>query len=157
MNEFIGFGVVLAGAIIVSFEKSRGIFVKGFGMMLVAMIIWSIMTLFVDYGLSKMSFWDYFMLDNLGSAMAGLTLFIIPTMRRQVISGFKTAWVRQYIWFSCNNILDFFGQMSIKKSLAIAPSVGLVTVVTQVQSFYAIIIGIFFTVFIPHIIRENIS
>ena len=66
-NELLGFVVVLAGATIVSFEKSRGIFIKGFGMILIAILMWSVMTLFIDYGLTKMSFWDYFLLDTLGS------------------------------------------------------------------------------------------
>lgn len=157
LNELLGFVIVLAGAAIVSFEKSKGIFIKGFGMILIAILIWSVMTLFIDYGLTKMSFWDYFMLDNLGSALAGLTMFIIPSIRKQVIEGIKTATTKKYIWFSWNNVLDFFGQMSIKKALAIAPSAGLVTVVMQVQSFYAILIGIMLTLFIPHIIEEDIS
>lgn len=157
LNELLGFIVILAGATIVSFEKSKGIFIKGFGMILIAILIWSVMTLFIDYGLTKMSFWDYFMLDNLGSALAGLTMLIIPSVRRQVIEGIKTATTKKYIWFSWNNVLDFFGQMGTKKALAIAPSAGLVTVVMQVQSFYAILIGVLLTLFIPHIIKEDIS
>lgn len=156
-NELSGFVIVLFGATIVSFEKSKGIFIKGFGMILIAILMWSVMTLFIDYGLTKMSFWDYFMIDNLGSALAGLTMFIIPSIRRQVIEGIKTARIGKYVWFSWNNILDFFGQMSIKKALAIAPSAGLVTVVMQVQSFYAILIGVFLTLLIPNIIKEDIS
>lgn len=156
-NELIGFVVVLAGATIVSFEKSKGIFIKGFGMILIAILMWSVMTLFIDYGLTKMTFWDYFMLDNLGSALAGLTMFIIPSIRKQVIEGIKTARLGKYVWFSWNNILDFFGQMSIKKALAIAPSAGLVTVVMQVQSFYAILIGVLLTLLIPDVIKEDIS
>ena len=156
-NELVGFVIVLAGATIISFEKTKGIFIKGFGMILIAILMWSVMTLFIDYGLTKMSFWDYFMLDNFGSALAGLTMFIIPSIRRQVIEGIKTAQLGKYIWFSWNNVLDFFGQMSIKKALAIAPSAGLVTVVMQVQSFYAIIIGVLLTLLIPNIIKEDIS
>lgn len=156
-NELLGFIVVLVGATIVSFEKSRGIFIRGFGMILIAILMWSVMTLIIDYGLTKMSFWDYFVLDNLGSALAGLTLFIIPSIRRQVIHGLRTATTSKYIWFSGNNVLDFFGQMSIKKALAIAPSAGLVTVVMQVQSFYAIVIGVLLTLFLPSIIKEDIS
>ena len=156
-NELLGFVVVLAGATIVSFEKSRGIFIKGFGMILIAILMWSVMTLFIDYGLTKMSFWDYFLFDTLGSTLAGLTLFIIPAMRRQIIDGLKTATIGKYVWFSGNNLLDFFGQMSIKKALAIAPSAGLVTVVMQAQSFYAIVIGILLTLIIPGVIKEDIS
>ncbi|MCI0542712.1 EamA family transporter [bacterium] len=156
-NELLGFVIVLIGATIVSFEKNKGIFIKGFGVILIAIFMWSVMTLFIDYGLTKMSFWNYFMLDNLGSALAGLTMFIVPSIRRQVVEGIKTARIGKYIWFSWNNILDFFGQMSIKKALAVAPSAGLVTVVMQVQSFYAILIGILLTLLIPSVIKEDIS
>lgn len=156
-NELLGFVIVLMGATMVSFEKRRGLFINGFGMILIAIIMWSVMTLVIDYGLTKISFWDYFMLDTLGSALAGLTLFIIPSMRNQIFNGLRVATIGKYVWFSGNNLLDFFGQMSIKKALAIAPSAGLVMVVMQAQSFYAIIIGIVLTLFLPNIIREDVS
>ncbi|RJQ14033.1 hypothetical protein C4553_01760 [Candidatus Parcubacteria bacterium] len=156
-NELIGFFIVLIGATMVSLERTKSFFIKGFGMILIAIVMWSVMTLFIDFGLTKMSFWDYFLLDNLGSALAGLTLFIVPTMRKEVIDGIKTATGGKYFWYSWNNMLDFFGQMSIKKALAIASSAGLVTVVMQVQSFYAIVIGILLTLFVPHIIKEDIA
>lgn len=156
-NELLGFIIILVGTIIISLEKNKSIFIKGFGMILIAILMWSVMTLFIDYGLTKMSFWDYFMLDNLGSALAGLPLFLIPAIRKQVIEGIKTATAGKYVWFSWNNVLDFFGQMSIKKALAIAPSAGLVSIVMQVQSFYAIIIGALLTLYFPSIIKEDIS
>lgn len=156
-NELLGFIVVLIGATIVSLEKSRSFVIKGFGMILIAILLWSVMTLFVDYGLTKMSFWDYLLLDTLGSALAGPTLLLIPAMRRQIMDGLRTAVLAKYVWFNGNNLLDAIGQISIKKALAIAPSAGLVTVVMQVQSFYAIVIGILLTIFLPHIIKENIS
>ena len=51
----------------------------------------------------------------------------------------------------------FLGQVSIKKSLLLGSSAGLVTVVTQVQSLYGIILGVILTLCIPHIIKEDIS
>lgn len=156
-NEVLGFVIVLFGATVVSFQKGRGGFIKGFGMIIIAIIIWSVMTLFIDYGLTKMSFWDYLLLDNLGSALAGIPMFIVPSVRRKVLEGIKSASIKKYIWYSGNNILDFFGQMSIKKALALAPSAGLVTVVMQIQSFYAILIGVLLTFLMPNIIKEEIS
>ncbi len=46
---------------------------------------------------------------------------------------------------------------TMKKAISIAPSVGLVTVVTQVQSFYGIILGLVFTLLFPKIFNEDIS
>ncbi|MEK7159213.1 MAG: DMT family transporter [Patescibacteria group bacterium] len=156
-KELLGFFVVLFGGIIISFERKRNLFAKGLGMILIAIFLWSVMYIVIDYGLTKMSFWDYFLLDTLGSGLAGIFLFLIPVMRRQIVTGLKTATVSKYLWFSGNNLLDLFGQISIKKALTIAPSVGLVTVVTQVQAFYALVIGILLTLFLPSIFKEDIA
>jgi len=157
-NEWLGFIVVFAGAIIVSLEKigSKG-FIKGFWLILIAILIWSVVTVMVDYGLQKIAFWDYFILDIFGQGVGGLSLLLLSPMRREIIAGVKTGTVKKYNLFMGNNLLDIFGQMSIKKALAIGPSAGLITVVTQVQSFYAIMIGLTLSIFLPHIIKEDIS
>ncbi|PIP65296.1 hypothetical protein COU77_02705 [Candidatus Peregrinibacteria bacterium CG10_big_fil_rev_8_21_14_0_10_49_16] len=156
-HEVVGFMIVLCGAMIVSLERTKGLFTKGLGMILIAILIWSIMTLFVDFGLTKMSFWEYLLLDNLGSALAGPTLCIIPSIRKQVLHGIKTANLGKYACFTWNNLTDFLGQLMFKKALVLAPSAGLVTVVVQVQSFYSISIGVLLTLFLPHLITEDIS
>ncbi len=156
-SQLLAFVIILSGALIISFDKNKKSFIKGFWLILMAIIMWSIMTISIDYGLTKMSFWDYFLLDNLGSGIAGLTLFIIPSIRHRVITGIRSASKHKFIWFTWNNILDFFGQMSIKKALSFAPAAGLVSVISQVQSFYAIVIGIILTLLIPHTIKEDIS
>ncbi len=156
-REWLGFIIVFIGGLAISVEKRRGSFIKGIGMIMIAILIWSGLTLVIDYGLTKVSFWDYFMFDNLGQAVAGLTLLIFSRTRTQVMEGIRTATKEKYAWFTWNNLLDFFGQMSIKKALAIAPTAGLVTIVTQVQSFYAIVIGIILTVLVPNVIKEDIS
>ena len=157
-NEWLGFIVVFAGAMIVSLEKiGRKGFIKGFWLILIAILIWAVITVVIDYGLQKIAFWDYFVLDVLGQGIGGLLLLLIPAIRREIITGVKAATFKKYNLFMGNNLLDLFGQMSVKKALALGPSAGLVTVVTQVQSFYAIIIGITLSIFLPRIIKEDIS
>ncbi len=155
--EWIAFIVVLAGTTIASFEKKARRFSKGFGMILIAIIIWSALTLITDYGLEKMSFIDYFTLDLFGGALAALTFLPFAFMRKEIVLGIKTATPSKYGWFTLNNLLDLGGQTVLKQALIIAPSAGLVNVITQVQSFYAILIGIVLTVFMPHVIKEDIS
>jgi len=156
-NELWGFAIVFIGTLIVSFEKTERKLIKGFGMIIIAILLWSILTLMIDYGLTKMTFWDYFVFDTLGSGLAGLALFIIPKIRKEVLTGIKTAKINKYLWYTGNNIFDFAGQMCAKGALAIAPSAALVVVVNQAQSFYAIIIGALLTVFIPSSFKENIK
>lgn len=157
LNETIGSIITLFGAVFVSFEKGKGVVTRGLGMILIAIIIWSAVNILVVYGLTKMSFWDYFILDNLGSALAGVALLVIPSIRQQVVRGIKTAGIKKYFWFFWNNSLDFLGQMSIKKALSLTSAVGLVSVITQVQSFYAILIGVLLTLLVPQIMKEDIT
>lgn len=157
VDQVLAFIIVLFGAVIVSYEPSKKIFTPGFGMIVIAILMWSVMTLMIDFGLTKMSFWHYFMLDNFGSGIAGLTLFVPKKIRTQVISGIKDAKIGKISWFSINNILDSLGQLTIKKALALGPSAGLVTVLMQVQSLYAIGIGVMLTLLVPRVIHEDIS
>lgn len=100
LREIVGSMIVLFGAVVVSFEKSKGVVTKGLGMILIAIIIWSAVNILVAYGLTKMSFWDYFILENLGSALAGVVLLVIPSMRQQVVEGIKTAGIKNISGFS---------------------------------------------------------
>jgi hypothetical protein len=59
--------------------------------------------------------------------------------------------------FTLNNVIDFFGQMSAKKAIDLAPSVALVTVVGQTQSFFAVLIGGLLTFLAPHVFHEDVS
>jgi len=157
--EWTAFLLVLIGGTVVSVEKVKGDFLvtKGFSWMMTAIVIWSVMFLVSDYALEHMSFWDFFILDNLGNALAGIPLMLYGPSRRQIMLGIKTAIPQKYGWFILNNFLDFFGQMSIKKSLALAPSAGLVTVAMQVQSVYIVILGVVLTLLVPDKIKEDIT
>jgi hypothetical protein len=104
-----------------------------------------------------MPFWDFFILDTLGAALVAPFLLLHPYVRAEIVLGIRTATQSKYGWFFLNDVLDTVGQMSIKKSLALAPSAGLVSVVMQVQAFYAIAIGILLTLLFPKFITEDIS
>jgi len=161
LKEFVAFLLVLVGATIISIDKSgareKFAFTKGAKWMLVAIVMWAVIFLIADFALTKMPFTDFFILDTLGAALAGLPLMLIPATRRRVVYGIKTAVPQKYGWFLLNNFLDFFGQMTMKKALALSPSAGLVTVAIQVQSFYGIVLGFILTTLFPHIFKEDIS
>lgn len=157
VDELIAFMVVLTGAVIVSVDRKKGWVMKGFSMTMIAVFLWAVVTLVTDYGLTKMAFWDYVIWEHVGAAFAGLTLFLVPSMRKEVIQGLKESRLAKYGWFGLNNFFDFLAQLIIKKALVLAPSAALVTVVLQSQSVYAILIGVCLTLLMPSIIKEDIS
>lgn len=156
-RELVGFFVILAGALAVSQDGKRGRFMAGFGWILIAMLMWAGLTLLTDYGLTTMDYWHFAIIESFGSAVAGAMLFIVPSVRRSVVAGLQGASRRKYGWFTINNLIDFAGHLSINKAFALAPSAGLVTVVMQVQSAYAIAMGALLTILLPGVVKEDIS
>lgn len=158
-QEFLAFLLVLVGAVVVSFERVESKFklFAGAKWILIAIGIWSVMFLFADWAMTKMTFEEFFVLDTFGTALAGPILLLVPHIRRQILQGLRESKPQKFGWFVANNFLDLFGQMSMKKSLSLAPSAGLVTVAIQIQSLYIIILGIILTLLFPHAIKEDIS
>jgi len=158
-KEFLAFLLLLAGTLFVSIERNKGrlFFIKGFGWILGAILMWSMIYIIADYALSFMSFGEFMVYDTIGSTIGILPLLLSSRVRREAYAGFKNAVPAKYGWYTLNNLLDMFAQLSMKKALSLAPSAGLVSAITQVQSFYAIAFGVVLTLFLPQFFRENIS
>jgi drug/metabolite transporter (DMT)-like permease len=158
-TEGVAFALMLLGAGVVSFESTSGRvqWAKGVRWVLIAVIFWAVMFLVADYALMRMSYGTFIVLDTFGYFLAGLPLLVFASSRKQIAEGVRTAARTKYGWFSLNEVFDLLGQMTIKKSLAIAPAVGLVNVAMQVQSLYSVLIGIALTLVVPQYIKEDMS
>jgi uncharacterized membrane protein len=157
--ELICSAIIITGAFLTIIEKfSLKILIKpGVGWMLLSNLLLSILFILFSWVLIRMPFEEFIVLDTLGTGCAGLLLLLHPTSRKKVVQGIKTAKTGKYFCFGLNNTLGIFGQMSIKKAFALAPTASLVTVLIQIQSFYLIVLGLLFTLIIPHYISEDIS
>jgi drug/metabolite transporter (DMT)-like permease len=51
-NQLLAFTIILCGALIISFDKNKKSFIKGFWFILIAIVIWSAMTISINYGLT---------------------------------------------------------------------------------------------------------
>jgi uncharacterized membrane protein len=157
--DSLAFSFVFIGTVLVSVKKVEGAFrtSEGTTWLMGAIIVWSAIYVGVDWALTKITFWHYLTLEVLGNGIAGTSLFFIPRIRKDLLESVTTATTGKYFWFALTKSLDFLGQIVIKKAFILGPSAGLVTVVMQVQSAYAIAIGITLTLWFPHIIKEDIS
>jgi len=158
--QLISFGVVFLGALVLSLEKlSFEIFNyrKGALLMVPAILLISFYVLFIDYSLETLSFTDTFIYDLIGFSLAGLSLMLIPKWRGEIIEGIKTANVKKYSLFLINDTLDLSGHLIYKYALLLAPSASLVAVLGGIQPFYVLVLGGLFTIFLPHIVTENIT
>lgn len=157
--DALAFVIVLVGTVLVSVEKVEGAsrITEGTKWIAGAIFIWGAMFVGVDWALTKVSFWHYLTLEVLGTSIAGTAFMLLPQIRNDLIASVKTATFGKYFWFGLTKVCDFLGQILIKKAFVLGSSAGLVTVVMQVQSAYGIIIGVVLTLWLPQVIKEDIS
>lgn len=158
--QLISFGIVFFGALVLSLQNlSLKIFTyrKGALFMAPAILLISFYALLLNHSLDRLSFSDTYIYSLIGYSLAGLSFLLIPKWRLEIVSGIKTANIRKYALFLANDTLDMSGHLVYQYALLLAPSASLVAVLGGIQSFYVLVIGALFTVFLPKIIKENIT
>ena len=160
--EILSALIVVAGVVIVMLNNIKALslrllFKPGADWMLITVIIWSGNMVFADWLLQQMTFADFFVLDVLGMAILGLFLLILPVTRKKVKEGLRVSARAKYGWFICNTALDIAAQLCVKLALFFVPLAGIVAVALQIQNFYLVAMGYAITVFVPHVIEEDIS
>lgn len=159
LNDLGAALIVLIGAFLLVYQKIDGRhgIKRGTKWMMISLFIWSGMFLMNDWTLNYIDYGSFMVWESFGVCLFGASLFIIPAIRSQVLLGIKSAPKAKYGWFLFNNVFDLLGQLSIKMAIMIAPIVGLVTVVTQIQTVYAVVIGIILTLLLPKYFKEDLS
>lgn len=159
LNEIAAALIVAAGALYLFVELDEGQFTwnKGMPWMLLAVCMWAVIFVVADHLLNTMTFGEYMVLDTFGASLVTLPLLCFPRTLKDVVHGIKSARKNKYRWFFLNTFTDFLAQVCLKKSFSLAPTVGAVSLVTQIQSVYGIIAGVLLTVCWPSVFSENIS
>ena len=158
--QLISFAIVFIGAMLLSLEElsfELFKFRKGALLMLPAILLISVYVLSINESLKVLSFTDTFIYGTGGFSLAGLALMLVPRWRREIVTGIRTAGIRKYTLFLVNDTLDMSGHLTYTWALLFAPSASLVAVLGGIQPFYVLILGGLFTVFLPNIVRENIT
>lgn len=160
LTQLLAFVFVLGGAAIVSVERfSLQAFrlTAGSKWTYGAIVLWSLIFVCADWVLGHMSFGSFIVLDVVGTGLALFPMLLFPSWRNEILNGVRTAQPVKFGWFFLNNTLDLGAQMLFKKSISLAPAVGLTTVVLQIQAFYAIALGYLLTITFPNIFKEDLS
>ncbi|HMR55535.1 MAG TPA: EamA family transporter [Candidatus Doudnabacteria bacterium] len=159
-HQYISFAIVFIGALILSQTKlSFGIhrYRRGALLMIPAIILLSFYTLFFHNSLNFLSFADAFIYTEIGFAVSGVSLLLIPRCRREILAGVKTANIKKLKYFLLNDTIDLSGHLLYQYALLITPSASLIAVIGGVQPFYVLILGLFFTFLFPQIVSEKVT
>ena len=161
--QLISFFIVFSGALVLSFkELSFDLlqmlrFRTGALLMIPAVLLLSVDILFVNHALKILSFTDVFIYDTLGFSLSVLPFFLVPSWRREILRGIQSASLWKYGIFFINDVVDLSGHLVYKFALLAAPAASLVAVLGGIQPFYVLALGILFTLFLPKIVKENIT
>jgi hypothetical protein len=104
-----------------------------------------------------MPFTDAFIYTEIGFAVSGVSLLLVPKWRTEILSGVKRATTKKMKFFLLNDLIDLSGHLLFQYALLIAPSASLIAVIGGVQPFYVFILGLFFTFLFPQIISEKVT
>ncbi|WP_261843011.1 EamA family transporter [Aliamphritea ceti] len=159
LRELLAASIVLGGAgyLFLNIEGGRLKISKGLSWILLAVAMWAVIFVLADHILKSIPFSEYMVFDTLGASLVTLPLLLMPNARREIHAGIRSATPAKYGWFFLNTFSDFLAQVCLKKAFSLAPTVGIVSVVTQIQSIYGILTGILLTLLFPRVISEDIS
>jgi len=158
--QFIGFFVVFVGGLVLTIDRSvlrKFKINKGFWLMLPSSLMIAVSTLLADHVLESVSFITFFTYDLVGFSLAGISLLLYSPWRKTIIKGIKEARPPKYLLYFINDGFDMAGHIFYTFALISAPSAALASVVLGVQPFYVLVLGTLLTLFMPKIIKENIS
>lgn len=161
--QLVSFVVIFFGALLLSFKElsfellQLFRFRTGALFMVPAVLFLSVDILLIDHALGILSFTDVFIYDLVGFSLAALSLFLVPSWRREIIQGIKQARFFKYGLFFVNDLIDLSGHLLYKFALILAPAASLVAVLGGIQPFYVLALGVLFTLFLPKIVKENIT
>ncbi|HAG27430.1 TPA: hypothetical protein DCG61_01445 [Patescibacteria group bacterium] len=159
-HQYISFAIVFIGALILSQVKlslSIHKYRKGALWMIPAIILLSFYTLFFHNSLQYLTFTDAFIYTEIGFALSGVSLLIVPKWRKEILSGIKEASLKKMKFFLLNDVVDLSGHLLFQYALFIAPSASLIAVIGGVQPFYVLVLGLFFTFLFPQIVSEKVT
>lgn len=155
----LGFLVVFSGGVIVSIDtKVKKIFKirPAFWFMVAASLFFAIAFILTRYMFSNFGFFDVYTYDLIGFLLPAIVLLFHKQSRIKIIDALRNAKKSTFALFLLNDIIDMSGNIFLILALTIAPA-ALVSVMSGIQPFFVLSIGLFFTSFFPHIIKESVS
>ncbi len=154
-----GFILVLLGGILLSTKKFDASILKprsSFLLMMVAAFSSAAISIIFKKISLENSFWQTLAWQNLAIAIVASFLVTAPTLRKDFIETIHNKGIKIIGLMGSSESLFFFGGMLKYYAITLAP-VALVTVLGGVQPFFVFLYGILLTIFLPHLIKEELS
>ena len=158
--QILGSLLVILGAVGISLKfKKRGIHLKKdvLFLMLLASFIVSLNYLFFKFFAIELDFWTVSFWQYLGFVIFGIILLIfIKSYRKDFFQSFRKNKGKILGFNAINEVLNIIATIIFTFATLLAP-IALVWVINGFQPLFVFLIGLLLTLFVPHLIKENIE
>ena len=159
-KQMIGMLIVVAGGFLLSVKRVEGGIFRpraALWFMVVSSILYGIVNIlfrFVVHG-ATVNFWSVLAYEYIGKGIGGFLLLFIPQIRKSVARQFQM--IKKSVGIVIvNDAINVTAETSEAFALTLA-TVPLVNIVGAIQPFMTLAVGVVLTVFLPHIIKEDIG
>lgn len=159
LQQLVGFFLILLAVIGVSDSIKKGGFQlsKAFWLILAVDFMWAISAILIKFSINETSFTQVLSYESWGLGLGGLLLYaFFPSIRNSFNYSIKTVRKTALVIMFGNEGLFVFGK-SLQFFAYSLGNAALVSIIGSTQVFIGIIVGIVLTIFLPHIIKEDIT
>lgn len=158
-GQFFGFWLVLAAVLLVSMRKNANIPLFSFTTLLILGmdVLLALAAVMSKIALNSNSFAAVLIYDGWGLGFGGILIYIFSSKVRNAFwENFKTTPAKAFGIVGISETLTVLAAWTAFFAYSIGP-VALVSAVDGIRSFYAIILGLLLTLFMPSLVREDIA
>ena len=155
--QYVGMLLIILGALTVSAVSLKRMFHPSLVLfyMAISTLGFNLAIVLFKFVYLSSSFWTAFFYQNIGGALAGVSLMLIPHYRKELVSLVKTVGPKVGAVMLVSGGIDR-GAESLYNLATTLAAVPLVSMVTATQPFFIVLFGTLLTIFSPQLIKEDI-
>ncbi len=154
--RYVAFAIILLGGFLISARRIGTAFhlSPAVALMLFSSFLVAIVDVLLKFAYSSGIFWGIFFAWYFGMTLSQLSLFILPTVRKNFSRSFRKHNFAIVIFLSV--LSGFIGFVLYSNAISIGP-ITLVSVFVSFQSLFVLILAMFISLKFPRIIKETID
>jgi len=157
-NQLLAFIIIFAGSLVLGTDNFSSFKIKkAFWYMLVSSFLLAASPVIFKYISLEFGFLTTITYELLGYSIGAMGLMIFPAYRKEVFRTINSIEKKVYVYLGLTDAFDLIGQVLWKYALTLGPVALVSVVMVGIQPFFILLLAFLFTLFLPHIIKEDFS
>jgi drug/metabolite transporter (DMT)-like permease len=127
-----------------------------FGLMMLSSFLFALNSFIFKFVAIKDEFWTTSFWEYSGFTLYGLSLLLIPSLRRRIFQAFHKHKLLAFTINGVNELLNIAAKMIFNFASLLAP-LALIWVANSTQPLFTLFLGVILTLSLPKIFKENLS